>query len=140
MNGKKKRTHLTMDVIVDQLRKNNVNVDRTILSQHINYILHNYKDTYNDAASRLNSNVLFDVFYEMSVNSVGRVMAYLALVYRMNISREDTVRKAVRLVVPVLRNIARVDGIPDLGNIARPERSFIRTLCSSVGYTLMHIS
>ena len=76
----------------------------------------------------------------MSVNSVGRVMAYLALVYRMNISREDTVRKAVRLVVPVLRNIARVDGIPDLGNIARPERSFIRTLCSSVGYTLMHIS
>ena len=74
-----------MDVIVDELRKNNVNVDRTILSQHINYILDNYKDTYNDAASRLNSNVLFDVFYEMSVNSVGRVMAYLALVYKMNI-------------------------------------------------------
>ena len=79
-------------------------------------------------------------FYEMSVNSVGRVTAYLALVYRMNISREDTVRKAVHLVVPVLMNIARVDGIPDLGNIARTERSFIRTLCSSVGYTLMHIS
>ena len=129
-----------MDVIVDELRKNHIRVDITILSQHINYILDNYKDTYNDAASCLNSNVLFDVFYEMSVNSVGRVMAYLALVYRMNISREDTVRKAVRLVVPVLRNIARVDGIPDLRNIARPERSFIRTLCSSVGYTLMHIS
>ena len=129
-----------MEVIVDELRKNHINIDITILSLHINYILDKYKDMYNEAASRLNSTGLFDVFYEMSVNSVGRVMAYLALVYRMNISREDTVRKAVRLVVPVLRNIARVEGIPDLRNAARPAPSFIRTLCSSVGYTLMNIS
>ena len=129
-----------MEVIVDELRKNHVRVDITVLSMHINYILDNYKDVYNNAASRLDPVKLFDVFYEMSVNSVGRVMAYLAFVYRMNISREDTVRKVVRLVVPVLRNIARVDGPPDLRNIARPERSFIRTLCSSEGYTLMDIS
>ena len=57
----------------------------------------------------------------------------------MNMSREEDVRKAARLVVPALRNIARVDGITDLRNVARPERSFIRTLCSSVGYTLMCI-
>ena len=106
---------------------------------HINYILDNYKDTYNDAASRLNSIQLVDVFHEMSVNTVGRVMAYLTLVHCMNMSREEDVRKAVRLVVPALRNIARVDGITDLRNVARPERSFIRTLCSSVGYTLMCI-
>ena len=129
-----------MEVMVDELRKNHIRVDITILSMHINNILDNYKDVYNDAASRLNPEQLVDVFHEMSINSVGRVMAYLTLVYRMNISREDDVRKVVRFVVPALRNIARVDGIPDLRNIARPERSFIRTLCSSVGYALMYIS
>ena len=121
-----------MEVMVDELRKNHIRVDITILTMHINNILDRYKDVYNDAASRLNPEQLVDVFHEMSVNSVGRVMAYLTLVYRMNISREDDVRKVVRLVVPALRNIARVDGIPDLRNITRPEGSFIRTLCSSV--------
>ena len=113
-----------MEVIVDELRKNNVNIDITILSQHIHYILDNHQDMYNEVANRLNSTVLLDVFNEMNVNSVGRVVAYLALVYRMNISGEDAVREAVRLVVPVLRNIARVEG------------SFVRRLCSGVGYAL----
>ena len=60
----------------------------------------------------------------MNVNSFGRVVAYLALVYRMNISKEDVIREAVRLVVPVLRDTARVEG------------SFIRRICSGVGYAL----
>ena len=128
-----------MEVIVDELKRKGIRIDITILSMHINYILDNYKDVYNDAARRLNSNQLVDVFHEMSVNTVGRVMAYLTLVHCMNMSREEDVRKAVRIVVPALRNIARVDGITDLRNVARPERSFIRTLCSSVGYTLMCI-
>ena len=117
-----------MDVIADELRKNNVYIDITILSQHIHYILDNYRDTYNVATNGLNSTELMNIYNEMNVNTVGRVMAYLTLVYRMNIPEEDTVREAVRLVVPTLRNIARVEG------------SFIRRLCSSVGYTLMHIS
>ena len=125
-----------MEVIVDELRKNDVYVDITILSQHIHYILDNYRDTYNEAANRLNSAELLNIFNEMNVNSVGRVMAYLTLVYRMNISEEDAVREAVRLVVPVLRNITRVERIPVLRNIARVEGSFIRRLCSGVGYAL----
>ena len=128
-----------MEVIVDELKRNGIRIDITILSMHINYILDNYKDTYNDAATRLNSNQLVDIFHEMSINTVGRVMAYLTLVHSMNMPQEEDVRKAARLVVPALRNIARVDGITDLRNVARPERSFIRTLCSSVGYTLMCI-
>ena len=41
-----------MDVIVDELRKNDVNVDRTILSQHINHILDNYQDMYDVSSVR----------------------------------------------------------------------------------------
>ena len=113
-----------MEVIADELQKNNVNIDITILSQHIHYILDNYWDTYNDAVNRVNSAELLNIYNEMNVNTVGRVIAYLALVYRMNISEETTVREAVRLVVPTLRNIARVEG------------SFIRRLCSGVGYAM----
>ena len=113
-----------MEVIADELRKNNVYIDITILSQHIHYILDNYRDTYNAATNGLNSAELVNIYNEMNVNTVGRVMAYLTLVYRMNIPEEDTVREAVRLVVPTLRNIARVEG------------SFIRRLCSGEGYAL----
>ena len=113
-----------MDVIADELRKNAVYIDITILSQQIHYILDNYRDTYNAAANGLNSVELMNIYNEMNVNTVGRVMAYLTLVYRMNIPEEDTVREAVRLVVPTLRNIARVEG------------SFLRRLCSDEGYAM----
>ena len=107
----------------DELRKNGVDVDVQVLSSHINYVLGVHEDMYNQMANRLNSDDLLNVYNEMNVNSVGRVVAYLVLVYRMNIS-EDAIREAVRLVVPVLRDIARVEG------------SFIRRICSGVGYAL----
>ena len=114
-----------MEVIADEMRKNNINIDIAVLSQHIHYVLDAHKDMYSELADRLNSNELLNVFNEMNVNSVGRVVAYLALVYRMNISEEeDAIREAVRLVVPVLRDTARV------------EWGFIRRICSGVGYAL----
>ena len=109
-----------MEVIIDELRKNNVNIDVETLSEHIQYILDNYRDCYNDSVERLTrEELLLDVFHEMNVNSLGRTMAYLTLVYRMrHIIKEDTVRQAVRLAAPLIRNVGRVEG------------SFIRELCS----------
>ena len=109
-----------MEVIVDELRKNNVNVDVETLSEHIQYILDNYRDCYNDSVERLTrEELLLDVFHEMNVNTLGRAMAYLTLVYRMShIIKEDTVRQAARLAAPVIRNTGRVEG------------GFIRELCS----------
>ena len=119
-----------MEVIADKLHKNGVNIDVTMLSQHIHYILDNYRDTYNEGANALNRfplnvDMFQKVFKEINVNSVGRAMAYLTLVYRMShITKEDTVREAVRLAVPILRNAGRVEG------------DFIRRLCSVVGHVL----
>ena len=109
-----------MEVIADELKKNGIRMDIETLSEHIEYILGNYKDCYNEAVARLNSEeLILDVFHEMNVNSLGRAMAYLTLVYRTShLSKEDTTRRAVRLVVPVLRNVGRVEG------------GFIRSLCS----------
>ena len=76
-------------------------------------------------------------FHENCFNTVGRVMAYLTLIHCMNLTREEDVRKVVRLVVPSLRNITRTDGITALRDAPIPDQIFIRTLCSSVGYTPM---
>ena len=126
-----------MEVIQDELQKNGVHIDVTLLNIYINRILANYKAMYDEATSRLKSNQLIDVFHENCFNTVGRVMAYLTLVRCMNFLREETVRKVVRLVVPSLRNITRVDGVTSLRNALIPEQVFICTLCSSVGYTPM---
>ena len=129
-----------MDVIVDELRKNNVNVDRTILSQHIHNILDKYQDMYDEMAGRISANELLSVYNTVNIDTVGRVMAYLMLVYRMNISREDTVREATRMVIPALRNIAKAEGISVTRNIPRDVASFIRRICSGVGYALYSCS
>ena len=109
-----------MEVIQDELQKNNVRIDIETLTEHMGYILENYRDCYSQAIDRLTrEELLMDVFHEMNVNSLGRAMAYLTLVYRMShIIEEDTVRQAVRLAAPVIRNTGRVEG------------SFIRELCA----------
>ena len=109
-----------MEVIVDELKKNNVNIDIETLTEHVQYILNNYRDCYNYSVELLTrEELLLDVFHEMDVNSLGRAMAYLTLVYRLShVIKEDTVRQAVRLAAPLIRNVGRVEG------------GFIRELCS----------
>ena len=109
-----------MEVIQDELQKNGLNVDIETLTEHIEYILNNYKDSYTHAVDRLTrEELLLDVFHEMDVNSLGCAMAYLTLIYRTShMIKEDTARQAVRLAAPVIRNTGRVEG------------SFIRELCA----------
>ena len=131
-----------MEVIVDELQKNGIRIDMTLLNVHVNRILCVYKTMYDEATSRLKAvDQLVDVFHENCFNTVTRVMAYLTLIRCMNLPKEEEedVRKAVRVVVPSLKNIIRVDGITSLKNAPIPDQIFIRTLCSSIGYTPMDI-
>ena len=113
-----------MEVIQDELQKNGVNVDIETLTEHIEYMLNNYRDSFNEGANGLNRfplnvDMFQKVFKEINVNSLGRAMAYLTLIYRVShMIKEDTVRQAVRLAAPVIRNTGRVEG------------SFIRELCA----------
>ena len=122
-----------MEVIADELQKNGVPVDIETLSEHIEYILGNYRDFYNEAVNALNNfpltiDMFQKVFKEINVDSTGRAVAYLTLVYRTNhLTNEETVRQAVRLAVPVLRNAGRVEG------------GFIRNLCSWGVQTVLNL-
>ena len=69
-----------MEVIEDELKKNGVPVDIETISEHINYILNNYRDTYNDSVNllRLSSNEenVLNVFHQMDVSSQGAVIVH----------------------------------------------------------------
>ena len=108
-----------MEVIADELRKNGVGVDVQILSSRIKYVLTHHGQLYDEMGERLNSDGLLNVFGEMNVNSSGRAMAYLTLVYLMDIP-EDVKREAVCLVAPVLRDVG----------ITRAEEGFFRRMFS----------
>ena len=99
-----------MEGIQDELQKNGIRIDMTLLNIHVNRILCIYKAMYDEATSRLKAvDQLVDVFHENCFNTVARVMAYLTLIRCMNLPKEEEdVRKAVRLVVPSLKNIIRV--------------------------------
>ena len=127
-----------MEVIVDELQKNGIRIDMTLLNVHVNRILGMYKTIYDEATSRLKAvHQLVDVFHENCFHTVARVMAYLTLIQCMNLPKEEDVRKLVRVAVPSLKNIIRVDGITSLKNPSIAHEIFIRTLCSSIGYTPM---
>ena len=54
-----------MEVIQDELKKNNVHIDIETLTEHIEYILNNYRDAYSQAVDRLTrEELLLDVFHE----------------------------------------------------------------------------
>ena len=85
-----------MEVILDELRKSDVDVDIQTLSQRINYVLAHHEKLYVEMAERLGPDGLLGVFAEMNVNSFGRSMAYLTLVYLMNIPEEGSAGKPKR--------------------------------------------
>ena len=74
------------------------------LSDCINDILDRHEEVYKEMVARLGPQELQNVFTEMNVNNFGRAMAYLTLVYLMNIP-EDAKCEAVRLAAVILKDI-----------------------------------
>ena len=109
---------------MDELQKNNVDIDKKTLSHHINYVLGRHEKLYGEMAERLGPEELLGVFAGMNVNSFGRAMAFLTLIYLMKFP-EDVKREAVRLVAPVLRNVdaTRVEGF-------FPKNVFLDQICA----------
>ena len=90
-----------MEVILDELQKNNVDIDMRTLSHHVNYLLDKHGDIYQSIVSRCPD--LVTIFYEIDVVNFGRAMAYLTLVYLTKVSGDEA-RVAIQLVAKRLRS------------------------------------
>ena len=93
-----------MDWILDELRKNNIDIDMKTLSHHINYLIERHYREYGHMVAYVNRDNISQVFTETNVINFGRAMAYLSIVYLLKESEEVT-REAVRLVATPLKNI-----------------------------------
>ena len=77
-----------MDMIWDELRSNNIEIDRETLSFHIDACLREHEDIYGAVINQMDKdnlptnlpNSLCDIYEEMCPNNVGRLIAYLSLV------------------------------------------------------------
>ena len=97
-----------MDMIWDEPRSNNVEIDRETLSFHIDACLREHEDIYGAFINQLDEdnlptnlpNSLCDIYEEMCPNNFGRLIAYLTLVYQVTDScEEEIIREAAQRTV-----------------------------------------
>ncbi|CAB4045105.1 Hypothetical predicted protein [Paramuricea clavata] len=85
-----------INIIFDELRHNEIDIDKQTLSFHINAILDHHRDLYREVSAHgLN---LDQVYREINVTNFGRIFAYLALV-SMQSDSEESVRENVRKTI-----------------------------------------
>ena len=113
-----------MDLILEELRENNIDIDMRTLTYYINYCLERYECMFREIAAKSPS--LEILFYRINVNNFGRAMTYLALVYKLqDTNSQEVTRRAVRLVVTPLKNIDFT--------VFKIEESFFRGIIRYIG-------
>ena len=93
-----------MDVIVDELRKSGVDIDKTTLSYFINRAYNDYQTVYEKFLDTVSYEDLFVVWNQLQPRSFGHVMVFLTVVHLQNFTDQQK-RDVVQLTIPVLKNI-----------------------------------
>ncbi len=93
-----------MEVILDELRENNIDIDRTTLSYFINKAYYDYRNVYSSVYGKLSYEDLFIVWERTHPETFGHVMAFLTIVHFHTLSDEQR-RNVVRVTVPILKGI-----------------------------------
>ena len=93
-----------MDVMLDQLRKNSIDIDRATLSYFVNKTYYDYQNVYSSVLGKLSYEDLFVVWEKTHPETFGHVMAFLTTVHFQTLSDEQR-RNVVRITVPILKDI-----------------------------------
>ena len=93
-----------MDEILDELKRNNVNITMEVLTRNIDLCLKDRVDLFERMVSKVSD--LLVLLEEVDVNSFGRAMAFLAFLYMYKReSGEVDIRPVVRLVAQTFHEI-----------------------------------
>jgi hypothetical protein len=76
-----------VDIIFDELKRNEIDIDKQTLLFHINTMINQHRDIYREINTR-NIN-LEQVYREINVTNFGRAFVYLAFVCLQNVSEES---------------------------------------------------
>ena len=101
-----KSSACVMDIILEELKRNNIDIDKDMLSFHISKCLDEQREIYDRQKAQLSPMCSQPVFEEMNVYNFGRFIAYLEFLYRLSYScDEETIQEAVRRTVEAFRLI-----------------------------------
>ena len=87
-----------IEIIYDELKRNQIHIDKHALSFHINRILNQNKDIY----SQIHILDIEQLYREINITNFGRTIAYLAYVYKQRES-EESIRHNVRRCIEECR-------------------------------------
>ncbi len=93
-----------MDVMLDELRKNGIDIDKATLSYFVNKTYYDYRNVYSSVLGKLSYEDLFVVWEKTHPETFGHVMAFLTTVHFQTLGDEQK-RNVVRITVPILRDI-----------------------------------
>ena len=98
------------DIIWEELKRNNIDIDKDMLSFLIDACLRKYEELYAAIIIQIDGdnlpNSLCAIYTEMAPNNFGRIMSYLTLVYKFADSLdEETTREAVRRTIEEFKRI-----------------------------------
>ena len=75
-----------MDIIWEELKSNDFNIDKDMLSFYISKCLDEHEELYGPIIIQIGgdnlSKSLCDIYAEMAPNNFGRIIAYLTLIYK----------------------------------------------------------
>ena len=93
-----------MEFILSELRGNGVVINEHVFKYQMNKIIENCGESYEELMSRVAAEEedLKDIFYATNINSDGRVMSFLALLYYKR-QRGVDIGEPIRLLVNVLK-------------------------------------
>ena len=100
----------TTDMIWNELRNNNIEIDKETLSFHIHACLREHEEIYGTVINQIDKDnfpmELSHIYTEMNPNNFGRIIVYLTLVYKIvDFLEVEIVREAVRKTIQDLKHI-----------------------------------
>ena len=70
-----------MDYIVNELERNGVDIDKEVFKEQMNIIKKEYEPMYIEMLNRIEPEDLINILHTTDMNSYGRVLSYLVLLY-----------------------------------------------------------
>ena len=97
-----------MDYIVIELERNGVDIDKEVIKEQMNIIKKEYEPMYMEILNCINPEDLINIFHTMDINTHGRVLSYLVLLYYER-ERGVDITEHLHLVALAMKVISKKD-------------------------------
>ena len=97
-----------MDYIVIELERNGVDIDKEVIKEQMNIIRKEYEPMYMEILNCINPEDLINIFHATDINTHGRVLSYLVLLYYER-ERGVDITEHLHLVALTMKVISKKD-------------------------------